>query len=361
MLSGIIFVLTGVFFLFQNFSELRVDTKSYPYQMIELKHLSAKKPQSLAYGINLKGEAIGQSRGDDGFWHSVIWSSDGQVKDLGLREDYKADQKTLPRQNEIHGAQPFSPKGVWIGPSKEFGRQDPACKGECKRLGELSEDVQLGYSKQANIQWGYIRVRGKTSMQISPLSKGFDIFPNSVNTHSQVVGWGTTDKGSSGHGFLFQDGKTIDLGAARGGNSSANDINDMGQIVGESMDGNNVTRPVLWSVVGEKVSALDLSRGLAAPDQWSGRANAINNNGEVVGQLQTAGKSHPFIWTASEGAKDLNALTKESDVANSSRAWVLEDGRGINNCGHIVTWGRRSSGESGYSLLLKPTATKPGC
>lgn len=353
------FSVSCVFFLYQNFSEIRIDTKDYQYQLVELKHLSTKKAHSLAYGITSKGEVIGQSMGEDGFWHTVIWSNEGHVKDLGVREEFRHS-----KQNEVHYNQPFSPKGVWIGPPpKDFAKHDNTCTGECKLLGEVADEVQLGYETKNHKQLGFIKTRGKSTQTIETLPNGKEIYPNSANIHSQVVGWGTAESGSFGRAFYFKNGKTIDLGAARGGHSSANDLNDLGQIVGETLDEKNILRPVLWSVVGNKVSALDLTKGLGAyrKTTYQGRANSINNNGEVVGLLKSETESHPFYWTANEGVQDLNSMTKETDPLRSNREWVLEDGRSINNCGQIVGWGRKVGSGNGFSVLLKPTINKPGC
>jgi probable HAF family extracellular repeat protein len=65
-----------------------------------------------------------------------------------------------------------------------------------------------------------------------------------INEHGQVVGVSQTADGET-HAFLWQDGQLVDLGAAAGAEtaSTAVDINDRGQILGE-VDG----RPVTWTV-----------------------------------------------------------------------------------------------------------------
>lgn len=350
------FILTTVFALYQNFIEIRVDPNSYQYQLVELKHLSNKSAESLAFGITSKGEVIGQSRGDDGLWHTVHWAVNGEVKDLGVRTEFN-EEKT-----GIFYAQPFSPKGVWIGPTaKEFGKRDNNCHGECKLLGELAEEMQLGYQKSNDLQTGFLRVRGKSTGKIAPVGKGKWVFPNSVNSRSEVVGSGTTDDNE--HAFLWREGRTIDLGSLHGGSSRAFDINDLGQIVGETSDEKSARRPVIWSVVDGKVSALDLTHTINRSEsaKYQGRANGINNDGEVVGLLKNEQENRPFLWTAEQGIKDLNTMTKGSDPLNSEREWILEDGRGINNCGHIITWGQKIGKGHGYSVLLKPVSSKPGC
>jgi probable HAF family extracellular repeat protein len=345
------FTLSVVFFLYQNFSEIRIHPANYQYQLIELQHLSPTKAHSEAFGINAKGEVMGQSMGDDGLWHTVRWSPEGKVKDLGVRTENKKDKM-------VFYDQPFSPKGVWIGPStRDFGKREVQnCTGECRLLGELSEELQLGYKSGG----GFLRVRGQNLSPIAPLERGSEVFPSSVNAHMEVVGRSSTSRGT--HAFYWKDGKTVDLGAAKGGISIANDINDLGQIVGETLDDNHNMRPVLWSVDGDRVSALDLSKGVGSADgHVQGRASAINDEGEVVGVLTADRQTRPFLWSADRGLRDLNRLASDADPLNGARKWILEDGRGINNCGQIIGWGRKVAGAGGYSVLLKPLVSKPGC
>jgi len=348
------FTLSLIFLLFQNFSEINIKAKEYKYQLVELKHLSPRMAHSLAYGITSQGEAIGQSRGDDGRWHTVRWDRDGNVTDLGVRVDYKESGKI------VYFRQPFSPKGVSIGPTpREFGKRSSHCNGECRLLGELADEVQLGYFDKKPKE-GFVKMRGRGTLTIEAIPQATSIFPSSVNLNKEVVGTSSTAEGS--RAFYWSVGKTIDLGAARGGFSSASDINDLGQIVGEILDENNIMRPVLWSIVDQKVSALDLTRTMGRiGESYQGRANAINNEGQVVGFLNADQNHQPFIWTAVEGVKDLNTLAKESDPLNEDRQWILEDSRGINNCGQIVSWGKKVSGGGGYSVLMRPLVPKPGC
>jgi hypothetical protein len=58
-------------------------------------------------------------------------------------------------------------------------------------------------------------------------------------------------------------------------------INDNGIVVGESRDPANNTRPVMWTLANGTATVIDVAPGIGP----NGRAYAVNNAGQVVGQL----------------------------------------------------------------------------
>ena len=155
--------------------------------------------------------------------------------------------------------------------------------------------------------------------------------------------------------------------------SSANGVNDVGQIVGWSTttaaefcsaypDDLCPMHAVLWTAGGE-ISDL----GTLAGDAFSAASN-INLFGQVIGSSGNAlgfaelgapggsgfsGQSpiavigHPFIWSEHSGMRDLNALI------STSSGWSLNTATGINLWGQIVGSGTRNGHAHGFLLTPK--------
>ena len=97
-----------------------------------------------------------------------------------------------------------------------------------------------------------------------------------VNNDNAAVGWSDVTYTDSEHAILWQDGQLIDLGTLPGDTvSRASGINDLGQVVGLSVntDGlSRLVRPVLW----QQGQAIELPGGEGCT------ATAINNKGHIA-------------------------------------------------------------------------------
>jgi probable HAF family extracellular repeat protein len=141
-------------------------------------------------------------------------------------------------------------------------------------------------------------------------------------------------------GFKWQDGAVSNLGALPGPNSSIPLwINDRGLVAGFSengidpLTGSYAFEAILW---GEDGDLTDL--GTLGGNQSS--ANAVNNRGQVAGAalntipdpyssiffIPGATQAHAFRWTESQGMQDLGTLGSGNDSAAFS----------INNRGQIA-------------------------
>lgn len=242
------------------------------------------------------------------------------------------------------------------------------------------------YRKGVIIELGKLGGRGSAARKIN--NKGQIVGTSDVGGRQQVL-----DGELNQHAFLWQNGVMTDLGALNGKNSEANDINEAGQIVGDS-DG----VPVLWTA--GKLKTLRLERG---------KATAINNKGQIVGVLYPAKSSQAFLWKAGQiktlgipvGYKpeqigsiyptDINDsgqivgkivvygptdfwhrlkraqssgfLWQKGKTENlnsiilAASGWTIDDALAINNRGDILAAGHRKDGYMrDHALLLTPIA-----
>jgi probable HAF family extracellular repeat protein len=133
------------------------------------------------------------------------------------------------------------------------------------------------------------------------------------------------------------------LGKFAGGvTSGASAINDLGQVAGYADCGNGCGHAVLWSKA--KGSMLDLG---VLPGAISSYARGINNVGQVVGlsyYSPVGNHLHAFVWSPSTGMLDLNNLIP----ANSG--WLLQSANAINDQGQIVGLGMLNGQNEAFLL-----------
>jgi probable HAF family extracellular repeat protein len=179
-------------------------------------------------------------------------------------------------------------------------------------------------------------------------------FAEGINNRGQIVGWAASTELDPNfgdqviHAFRWEDGVMTDLGTLGGPSSVASGINERGQVVGAAHI-NSVVDPA----VGEPLFHAFLWQGGGMQDLGTlgGKvsfATEINNRGQVVGDSLVTGDTtaHAFLWE--DGViTDLNSQIP----ANSS--WELLTAQGINDRGEIVGGGL-INGEF-HAFLLTPS------
>jgi len=127
-----------------------------------------------------------------------------------------------------------------------------------------------------------------------------------------------------------------------GGYSVPETINNVGQVVGTSLDAAGY-RATLW-INGTPINLGTLGGRLS-------RAYDINDSGIVVGETLTAdNEMHAFMWDGNL-MFDLNSLLDETAL---NTGWVLEEARGINERGQIVGTAYNSLAGRSSAFLLNP-------
>jgi probable HAF family extracellular repeat protein len=149
------------------------------------------------------------------------------------------------------------------------------------------------------------------------------LFPNGstaqgINHSGQVVGYGWIN-GADDHAFLYNGGRTVDLGTLGGTESMALAINDAGQIVGHSTTASGVVHAFLYS--NGHMTDLGMPSGAAGSS-----ALAINRTGQIVGLIGINSSSHAALYSG-------GVWTDLGTVAGATLGAVAT---GINDAGQIV-------------------------
>ena len=164
-----------------------------------------------------------------------------------------------------------------------------------------------------------------------------------INSLGQVVGGANVASGDE-HAFLYTPGSGMtDLGTLGGGYSWACGINNSEQVVGQASTTSG-NYPAFLYTPGSGMT------DLGTLNDFGSVAYSINNVGQVVGGADTTevGVEDQLAWLYSDGVmKDLNSLI------DPASGWTLVKATSINDGGQIVGVGWNGLGQQ-EAFLLTP-------
>jgi hypothetical protein len=175
-----------------------------------------------------------------------------------------------------------------------------------------------------------------------------------VNENGLIVGWIGGWSMSNGYVYdltaeeyfyvseLFEDPNV---------KTTADDVNDMGVVLGQRLNGNGT---IAWAYTWSEEDGVTLLPLPPAGYQTHVRPASLNNGGIVVGSIFLPdASSRAFVYDEANGIRDLNTLTT-IDVPG----YVMLHATAVNDNGWIVGYGTGGPDGTGLytSFVLKPAA-----
>src|SRR5207237_67673 len=145
-------------------------------------------------------------------------------------------------------------------------------------------------------------------VDLKPLT-GVNTSANDINDNGEIVGGGDTGFGDF-HAYVLSAGTSFDLGTLGGNESEALAVNRRAQVAGHSRSGGAPAKHAF--LIAEPGTMIDLGTLGGA----TSIAHDLNDRGEAVGLAETkTGEPRAFVWTATDGMRDLGTLGGEHRAA----------------------------------------------
>jgi probable HAF family extracellular repeat protein len=183
--------------------------------------------RSFAYGINNGGQVVGVSSTAGGELHAFLWRR-GAMVDLGAGSAYEINYVGQIVGSILAGTGTYHACLWW---SDRYTDLDPSNPSFSQAVGINYQGWAVGDGIQSGNQHAYLW-RHDRMTDLGTLG-GENSHAVDINDRGQVLGQSETGSGDSWHGFLWQEGRLVDL-TQRGisPDVSLHDVNDHGDIVG---------------------------------------------------------------------------------------------------------------------------------
>lgn len=294
-------------------------------------------------GINSAGQIVGDIWLGGGLRRAFTWSAGSllQFDTLGgndgsgtaINDAGHATGYASLADGSVHT---FVTSGAAIVDAKVFAN---ATSSSGRAINNGGNVAGLYYGADGNVH-AFLR-SGGVDLDIGTLGGNFTS-AGGINAAGHVVGFGALDDSSPwlAHAFMY-DGVMHDLGTMAGASlSEATAINDYDQVTGHG-----------W-VFGSEHAFLYQTGLMTDLGTLGGResyAYDINNLGQVVGNSNDVTDFDAFAYLYSGGV-----MTNLNTLIDPTSGWTLYNATGINDAGQVAAYGCRGDECGGVLLNLTP-------
>ncbi|MFI2709311.1 hypothetical protein ACH495_04160 [Micromonospora sp. NPDC018662] len=242
-----------------------------------------------AADVNTAGVVVGSARVASGYWHAVRWVN-GKIEDLGTLGGPNSQAEAIDDRGRVVGtaqaADGRSHAVAWVD-------------GKIQDLGLTGGIFAIAYGTAGDRVVGVYHVTdsfagrrafvrtGNTQLTIAAPPGASAVAVNEAGTVAGTFGWQDWDDPAADayQAFVWRNGTVTPLGTLGGPTSTANGLNDLGQVVGTSETADGRFTAFFWD--GTRMRRL-------ATSAVSPTAQAVNDAGLVIGTEGTGDRA--MIW-----------------------------------------------------------------
>jgi probable HAF family extracellular repeat protein len=287
-------------------------------------------PGATAVALNDLGQVTGSAsvNADGTLSHAYRWSPRTGMVDLNRPGQGASSGSDINNKGQVTGAAVFDPATtmyrhafLWRPQTGmvDIGTLDLAASGSViNDAGTIA-----GWTGGASLHvFRWTRREGMHA--ITTMYNEFNI-ANDINAAGHIVGGTAFGFGQAAHAFLWTPREgLIDLGASIADRTEAAAINDSDMVVLNVHNFTDFSHGYVWT---RETGLTEIGAG---SPQIGTSANDVNNRGQVVGGFD----GRAYVWTRAQGVIDLHAR-----LAGAPEGLVLRAGVAISDTGAIVAQG----------------------
>lgn len=304
-----------------------------------------------AYDINNASQVVGYATTPTGSNHAFLWDSATGMKDLGTLggKDYSIasginDRGQVVGTSFASNDQDSDTSVIWEdGTGMRALSTGP--HSAALRINDAGEAVGIAENAAGNA-YAFIWDATNGTRSLGNLGGDFGV-ARDINNAGQVVGQSVVSGWSYSSAFIWSTATGMQsLGISAGLTSQGFAINDVGQVAGsyDVAGGSTAYRAFIWDATNGMMAL-----GLLGD---SSEAHDINESGQVVGYVRYLDATapagcidHVFLW-------ENGVMTDLNNAALSEPGWELISAGAINDSGQIVGGGKHNG--IGRAFLLTP-------